>query len=191
MTKAINTWSWVEDTLLLYQNNCYSESPQQSLLRSYTLKYNYTCILLLCYMKLEYDGCVVGFCIATVEAQQVLVTNGSFQSEPCISPRLSSPAPYFNYTLESDVTFNEAEVNRYYSVNVNRSFGPRGHHQAVVYISDVNSELNNSLITCWVESTVILQYRLIIQLPEIDVTVTTEMDESLIRTSNGIRFKQS
>ena len=99
-----------------------------------------------------------------VEAQRVLVTDGSFHSDICVSPLRTSPAPFFTGILENNMTFefNKAELNEFYSSNIYRNFTSEGHHQALLIIDGVNHTFSNAIITCWVNSDVILQYRLII-----------------------------
>ena len=101
---------------------------------------------------------------SVVEPQPVLVTDGSFHSGTCVSPLSTSPAPFFTGTLENNVTFefNEAELNEFYSSSIHRNFTSEGHHQALLIIDGVNLMFSNAIITCWVNSDVILQYRLII-----------------------------
>ena len=101
---------------------------------------------------------------AEVVTVQVNMTNVViFQSDVCVSPSVNSPPPYFSLTFTNNVTFqlNAAEVNEYYKANVSRSVSPEGHHQAVLTIHAVNSTLNDCTITCWVKSSVRLQYHLI------------------------------
>ena len=104
---------------------------------------------------------------SVVEAQRVLVTDGSFHSGVCVSPLSTSPAPFFTGTLINNNTFefNDAEANEFFSASITRNATTEGHHQAllITIIDGANYLMfNNAIITCWVNTDVILQYRLII-----------------------------
>ena len=90
------------------------------------------------------------------------VTDGIFQSDLCVSPLVTSLAPYFTCTFDDDVTLNNAEINEHYNASVSRNYSTEGHHQAFLTILGANPTLNNAIITCWVNLAVILQYRLMI-----------------------------
>ena len=106
--------------------------------------------------------CVCLNFISIVEPQWVPVTNESFQSDLCVSPLVTALAPYFTCTFENDVTLSYAEIHKLYNASVSRSISPKGHHQALLTILSTNPTLNNAIITCWVNSAAILQYRLTI-----------------------------
>ena len=104
---------------------------------------------------------------SVVEPPWVLVTNGSFHSDICVSPLTTSPAPLFTGTLENNVTFkfNDAEFNEFYRASIRRNITAEGHHRAslIIIIDGANYLMfSNAIITCWVNLDVILQYRLII-----------------------------
>ena len=106
--------------------------------------------------------CVCLNLISVVQPQWVPVTNGLFQSDLCVSPLVTSPAPYFICTLENYITLNDAKINELYNASISRNITSEGHHQALLTILGTNATFNNSIITCWVNSAVILQYRLTI-----------------------------
>ena len=100
---------------------------------------------------------------SVVEPPQVPVTNGSFRSDVCVSPLRTPPAPLFTGTLENNITikFNDAEFNEFYNASVYRNTSSEGYHQAWLIVLGANLSFNNAIITCWVNSAVILQYHLI------------------------------
>ena len=102
--------------------------------------------------------------ISVVQPEWVPVTNGLFQSNLCVSPLVISPAPYFTCTFENyiTVTLNDAKINELYNASVSRNITSERHHQALLTILGINATFNNSIITCWVNSAVILQYHLTI-----------------------------
>lgn len=122
--------------------------------------------------------------ISTVEPQRVPVTNESFQSDLCVSPLVTSPAPYFTCTFENYITLNDAKINELYNASVSRNITSEGHHQALLTILDTNPTFNNAIITCWVNSAVILQYRLIIG--KSPTFMIREMSDSISRLSSYI-----
>ena len=82
-----------------------------------------------------------------------------FESDWCTSPLVLSPAPYWMF---NGLTLNDGANNTYYGALVNRSSTIEGHHQAKLMIPNVTSAINDSTMTCMVNSVVILEYHLII-----------------------------
>ena len=84
-----------------------------------------------------------------------LYVSGEFQSEVCVSPDLSSPAPYweFNGTL-----LNNNEINADYGAIVGRNSSREGYQQSILTIPSVDLRLNATVISCLVNETVIQQY---------------------------------
>jgi hypothetical protein len=103
------------------------------------------------------------------------MTNGSFQSDICVSPLRASPAaPLFTCDFENGITFefNDAEPNKFYNASISRNITSEGHHWASLIILGPNLTFNNAIITCWMNSDVILQYRLIIGNYELSGAIT-------------------
>lgn len=114
----------------------------------------------------SYILCTITLCIdyhnmhTAVEAELVYLPTEQYHSALCVSPSVTSPAaPYFIY---NNVLLSNVEINKLYEANVTRSSSLKGHHQAVVVISALNLTLNDSTVTCMVNSTVIWKVRLII-----------------------------
>ena len=99
--------------------------------------------------------CVCVCFTTAVDFEVVNVTNETFTSDWCTSPSVNSLSPYF--TLNGDI-LNGVTFNGRYQVNISRHVSSEGHHQAMLSILAVNSTLDNSMITCWVNSTVIFRY---------------------------------
>ena len=97
--------------------------------------------------------------MTAVEAKLVYISTEELHSALCVSPSLTSPAPYFKY---KDIILNDVEVNEFYRANVIRSLSIDGRYQAMVVIAALGSTLDDSSVTCLVNSTVIWKVHMII-----------------------------
>lgn len=87
-----------------------------------------------------------------------IYSSGEFQSGVCRSPNLSSPsAPHWKL---NSILLNNAEINMRYGVIVNRVVDHEGYRLSNITIPAVNLSLNNSTISCWVGSMVIVHYHM-------------------------------
>ena len=84
-----------------------------------------------------------------------LYASGRFQSAVCRSPDVASPAPYWSV---NGTPLNDIEINTLYGAMVGRGSGGEGHHLSTLDIPVVNLTLDNSIISCLVNTTVILHY---------------------------------
>ena len=84
-----------------------------------------------------------------------------FESDWCTAPLMSSPPPYFTF---NGIRLDDDNINAQYGARVNRSTSLQGHHQAKLelVIARVKPSVNNSIIVCWINSDVLLEYHLTI-----------------------------
>jgi hypothetical protein len=82
-----------------------------------------------------------------------------FESDWCISPHQSSPAPHWFF---NGVILNDGENNTQYGTIINRNGTHEGHHQSQLTIPRLTASMNDSNVTCIVDSVVILEYHLIV-----------------------------
>jgi hypothetical protein len=82
-----------------------------------------------------------------------------FESDWCTSPHRSSPAPHW---FLNGVILNDGENNTQYGTIVGRNTTHEGNHQAQLTIPKLTSAMNDSTLTCKVDSVVTLEYHLII-----------------------------
>ena len=82
-----------------------------------------------------------------------------FKSDWCPSPLPSSPAPHW---FLNGVLLNDGENNTHHGVMIKRNSSNKGHHQSQLTIPKLTSSMNDSIVICKVNLTVILEYHLII-----------------------------
>ena len=82
-----------------------------------------------------------------------------FESDWCLSPLRTSPAPHW---FLNGILLNDGENNTHHGVRIMRNSSNEGHHQSQLTIPKLTSSINDSIVICKVNLTVILEYHLVI-----------------------------